>query len=88
MWWHTNYREGAKAMNRIQSVATWVAIVSLILSAVLAGLYLYRVGQTPSDSELLIRQDGYSVTDTPAHPGDLGPKEAIIGPAAEAPSFA
>ena len=45
-------------MNRIQSVATWVAIVSLILSAVLAGLYLYRVVQTPSDSELLIRQDG------------------------------
>nr|DAS82343.1 MAG TPA: hypothetical protein [Caudoviricetes sp.] len=75
-------------MNRIQSVATWVAIVSLILSAVLAGLYLYRVVQTPSDSELLIRQDGYSVTDAPAHPGDFGPKEAIIGPAAEAPSFA
>lgn len=75
-------------MNRIQSVATWVAIVSLILSAVLAGLYLYRVGQAPADSELLIRQDGYSVPDAPARPGDFGPKEAIIGPAAEAPSFA
>lgn len=75
-------------MNRIQSVATWVAIASLILSAVLASLYLYRVGQTPADGELLIRQDGHSVTDTPAHPGDFSPKEAIIGPAAEAPSFA
>lgn len=75
-------------MNRIQSVATWVAIASLILSAVLASLYLYRVGQTSADGELLIRQDGYSVTDTPASPGDFGPKEAIIGPAAEAPSFA
>lgn len=76
-------------MNRIQSVATWVAIATLILSAVLASLYLYRVGQTSSaDGELLIRQDGYSVTDAPARPGDSTPKEAIIGPAAEAPSFA
>lgn len=75
-------------MNRIQSVATWVAIASLILSAVLASLYLYRVGQTSADGELLIRQDGYSVTDTPAHPGDFSPKEDIIGPVAEAPSFA
>ena len=75
-------------MNRIQSVATWVAIASLLLSAVLASLYLYRVGQTSTDSELLIRQDGYSVTDTPARPGDSSPKEAIIGPAAEAPSAA
>lgn len=88
MWWHTNYQEGAKAMNRIQSVATWVAIASLILSSVLAGLYLYRVGWTSSDGELLIRQDGYSVTDTPARPDDFGPKDAIIGPAPEAPSFA
>lgn len=75
-------------MNRIQSVATWVAIASLILSAILAGLYLYRVGQTPSDGELLIHQDGHSVTDTPARPGDFGPKEAIIGPSAEAPTNA
>lgn len=75
-------------MNRIQTVAAWVAIASLILSAVLAGLYLYRVGQTSHDSGLLIRQDGYSVTDAPAHHGDFGPKEAIIGPAAESPSQA
>lgn len=76
-------------MNRIQSVATWVAIASLIMSAVLASLYLYRVGQTSADGELLIRQDGHSVTDTPARPrGDSSPKEAIIGPAAEAPSAA
>lgn len=75
-------------MNRIQSVATWVAIASLILSAALASLYLYRVGQTQADSGLLIRQDGYSVTDPPARPGVSSPKEAIIGPAAEAPSFA
>lgn len=75
-------------MNRIQSVATWVAIASLILSAVLASLYLYRVGQTSADGELLIRQDGYSVTDSPTRPGGSSPKEAIIGPATEAPSFA
>lgn len=75
-------------MNRIQSVATWVAIASLVLSAVLAGLYLYRVGQTSADVGLLVRQDGYSVTDTPARPDDFGPKDAIIGPAPEAPSFA
>ena len=75
-------------MNRIQTVSTWVAIASLILSATLAGLYLYRVGKTSHDSELLIRQDGYSVTDAPARPGDFGPKEAIIDPAAEAPTHA
>lgn len=75
-------------MNRIQSVATWVAIASLVLSAVLASLYLYQVEKTSHDSELLIRQDGYSVTDAPAHHGDFGPKEAIIGPAAEAPAQA
>ena len=75
-------------MNRIQTVATWVAIASLLLSAVLAILYLYRVGRPSHDSGLLIRQDGYSVTDAPAHHGDFGPKEAIIGPAAEAPTHA
>lgn len=75
-------------MNRIQTVAAVVAIVSLLAAAILASLYLFEVSREAARPELVAPQNGFVATDTPGRPGGDAPEEAIVAPAAEAPSFA
>lgn len=75
-------------MNRIQTVAAAVAIVSLLAAAVLASLYLFEINRGTARSGLVVPQNGFAVIDAPGHPGGDQPEEAIVAPAAEAPSFA
>lgn len=75
-------------MNRIQTVAAVVAIVSLLAAAILASLYLFEISRVTNRSGLVAPQNGFAVTDTPGRPGGGHPGEAIVAPAAEAPSFA
>ena len=75
-------------MNRIQTVAAAVAIVSLLAAAILASLYLFEISRDATRSDLVAPQNGFAVTDAPGHPGGDQPEEAIVAPAAEAPSFA
>ena len=74
-------------MNRIQTIAAMVAIVSLFAAAILASLYLFEIGRVTDRSGLVAPQNGFAVTDAPGHPGGDHPEEAIVAPAAEAPSF-
>lgn len=75
-------------MNRIQTVAAVVASVALIASAILASLYLFEISRGATRPDLVAPQNGFAVTDAPGRPGGDTPKEAIVAPAAEAPSFA
>lgn len=75
-------------MNRIQTVAAVVAIVSLLAAAILASLYLFEISQDAARSGLVAPQNGFVVTDVPGRPGGDHPEEAIVAPAPEAPSFA
>lgn len=75
-------------MNRIQTVAAVVAFVSLLAAAILASLYLFEISRETTQPGLVAPQNGFAVTDSPGRPGGDHPEEAIIGPAAEAPSFA
>ncbi len=75
-------------MNRIQTVAAVVAFVALIASAIFASLYIFEIGREAARPELVAPQNGFVVTDDPGRPGGDTPEEAIVAPAAEAPSFA
>lgn len=75
-------------MNRIQTVAAAVAIVSLLAAAILASLYIFEISQETARADLVAPRDGFAVTDAPGSPGGDHPEEAIVAPAAEAPSFA
>ena len=65
-------------MNRIQTVAAAVAFVSLLAAAILASLYLFEISRDATQPDLV----------APGRPGGDHPEEAIVAPAAEAPSFA
>lgn len=75
-------------MNRIQTVAAAVAIVSLLAAAILTSLYIFEISRQAAQVDLIAPQDGFKVTDAPGCPGGDHPEEAIVAPAAEAPSFA
>lgn len=75
-------------MNRIQTIAATVAIVSLLAAAILASLYLFEISRVTDRSGLVTPQNGFVATNAPGHPGGDHPEEAIVAPAAEAPSFA
>lgn len=75
-------------MNRIQTVAAVVAVVSLLAAAILASLYIFEISREAAGPELVTPQNGFAVTDVPGRPGGNTPEEAIVAPAAEAPSFA
>ena len=74
-------------MSLVRSIASAVSIVSLVLAAVLAGMYLLGIGQ-PDDTELIAPQDGFTSESVPAREGQLHVDERLVAPAAEAPSFA
>lgn len=74
-------------MSLVRSIASAVSIVSLVLAAILAGMYLLGVGQ-PDDTELIAPQDGFTSVSVPAQEGQLRVDERLVAPAAEAPSFA
>lgn len=74
-------------MSLVRSIASAISIVSLVLAAVLAGMYLLGVGQ-PDDTELIAPQDGFTSVSVPAQEGQLRVDERLVAPAAEAPSFA
>ena len=74
-------------MSLVRSIASAVSIVSLVLAAVLAGMYLLGVGQ-PDDTELIAPQDGFTSVSVPAQEGQLHVDERLVAPAPEAPSFA
>lgn len=75
-------------MNRIQTVAAVVAIVSLLAAAILASLYIFEVSREAAGPELVAPQNGFVVTDVPGRQGGDTPEEAIVAPTDEAPSFA
>lgn len=75
-------------MNRIQTVAAVVAFVSLLAAAILASLYLFEISRDATQPGLVAPRNGFAVTDAPGRPGGDHPEEAIVAPAAEAPSFA
>lgn len=75
-------------MNRIQTVAAAVAFVSLLAAAILASLYLFEISRDAAQPGLVAPQNGFTVTDAPGRSGGDTPEEAIVAPAAEAPSFA
>ena len=74
-------------MSLVRSIASAVSIVSLVLAAILAGMYLLGVGQ-PDDTELIAPQDGFTSVSVPAQEGQLRVDERLVAPAAEVPSFA
>ena len=75
-------------MNQIQTVAAVVAVMSLLAAAILASLYLFEISRAAAGPGLVAPQNGFVVTDAPGRPGGDTPEEAIVAPAAEAPSFA
>jgi hypothetical protein len=74
-------------MSLVRSIASAVSIVTLVLAAIFAGMYLLGVGQ-PDDTELIAPQDGFTSVSVPAQEGQLRVDERLVAPAAEAPSFA
>jgi hypothetical protein len=74
-------------MSLVRSIASAVSIVTLVLAAIFAGMYLLGVGQ-PDDTELITPQDGFTSVSVPAQEGQLRVDERLVAPAAEAPSFA
>lgn len=75
-------------MNRIQTVAAVIAVVSLLAAAIFASLYIFEISREATGPELVAPQNGFVVTDVPGRPGGDTPEEAIVAPASEAPSFA
>lgn len=73
-------------MSLVRSIASAISIVSLVLAAVLAGMYLLGIGNESSAIEPT--QDGFPVVTVPAQEGQLHVDERLVAPAAEAPSFA
>lgn len=73
-------------MRLARDLASAVAIVSFVLAAIFAGMYLLGVGQP--DTELIAPQDGFTSVSVPAQEGQLRVDERLVAPAAEAPSFA
>ena len=73
-------------MSLVRSIAPAISIVSLVLAAVLAGMYLLGIGG--EHSAVAPVQDGFPVVTVPAQEGQLHVDERLVAPAAEAPSFA
>ena len=73
-------------MSLVRSIASAISIVSLVLAAVLAGMYLLGIGK--DDSTIEPTQDGFPVVTEPAQEGQLHVDERLVAPAPEAPSFA
>lgn len=73
-------------MSLVRSIASAISIVSLVLAAVLAGMYLLGIGAENSATEPT--QDAFPVVTVPAQEGQLHVDERLVAPAAEAPSFA
>lgn len=73
-------------MSLVRSIASAVSIVSLVLAAILAGMYLLGIGT--DDSAIEPTQDAFPVVTVPAQEGQLRVDERLVAPAAEAPSFA
>ena len=73
-------------MSIVRSIAFAVAIVSLVFSAVLAGMYLLGIGRESSVPEM--SQDGFAAVTIPAQDGQLHVDDSLIAPAEETPSFA
>lgn len=73
-------------MSLVRSIASAISIVSLVLAAVLAGMYLLGIGK--DDSTIEPTQDGFPVVTVPAQEGQLHVDERLVAPALEAPSFA
>lgn len=74
-------------MRLARDLATAVAIVSFVLAAIFAGMYLLGVGQ-PDDTELIAPQDGFTSVSVPAQEGQPHVDERLAAPAEDAPSFA
>ncbi len=75
-------------MSLVRSIAPAISIVSLVLAAVLAGMYLLGIGIGGEHSAVAPVQDGFPVVTVPAQEGQLHVDERLVAPAAEAPSFA
>ena len=73
-------------MSLVRSIASAISIVSLVLAAVLAGMYLLGIGAENSTVEPT--QDAFPVVTVPAQEGQLHVDERLVAPAPEAPSFA
>lgn len=73
-------------MSLVRSIASAVAIVSLVLAAILAGMYLLGFGAENGATEPT--QDAFPVVTVPAQEGQLHVDERLVAPAPEAPSFA
>lgn len=73
-------------MSLVRSIASAISIVSLVLAAVLAGMYLLGIGA--ENSAIEPTQDAFPVVTVPAQKGQLHVDERLVAPAAEAPSFA
>lgn len=73
-------------MSLVRSIASAVSIVSLVLAAILAGMYLLGIGK--DDSTLEPTQDGFAAVTVPAREGQLHIDDRPVAPAEEAPSFA
>lgn len=75
-------------MRLARDLASAVAIVSFVLAAIFAGMYLLGVVGLSDDTELIAPQDGFTSVSVPAQEGQLHVDERLVAPAEEAPSFA
>lgn len=73
-------------MSLVRSIASAVSIVSLVLAAILAGMYLLSIGKEHNTTEPT--QDAFPVVTVPAQEGQLRVDERLVAPAVESPSFA
>lgn len=74
-------------MRLARDLASAVAIVSFVLAAIFAGMYLLGVGQ-PDDTELIAPQDGFTSVSVPAQEGQPHVDERLVAPSEDTPSFA
>lgn len=73
-------------MSLVRSIASAISIVSLVLAAILAGMYLLGIGA--ENNAIEPTQDGFPAVTVPAQGGQLHVDERLVAPAPEAPSFA
>lgn len=73
-------------MSFVRSIASAVSIVSLVLAAILAGMYLLGIGA--ENSAIEPTQDGFAAVTVPAQEGQLHIDDRLVASAKEAPSFA
>ena len=73
-------------MSLVRSIAFAVAIVSFVLAAVFARMYLLGIGKEDRVPELT--QDGFTAVTVPAQEGQMHVDDRLVAPAEEAPSFA